>query len=142
MYANEGSANGNFLSFTAKLPIPPTANNLFVNNRRTGGRFTSPEYKAWQEEAKLDLEFWKQYGPMKGRLKAVYTYVFKDDRKRDIGNFEKAISDILVKGGVIKDDSQIDHLELIRSTGGNPGVKIELYRLPQDTKHAEKGEVP
>lgn len=140
MHSNEGSAaHGQVIrGFMAKLPVPPTANNLFVNNKR-GGRFTSNAYKKWQEEVVIDSDF---LIPLAGRLKAKYTYVFPDNRKRDLGNFEKAISDILVKRGVIEDDSQIDHLELIRSTGEIAGVHILIETLPHDFKQTRNAEVP
>ena len=31
------------------LPFPPTVNNLFPTNRKTGKRYPSPEYKRFQK---------------------------------------------------------------------------------------------
>lgn len=38
-----------------EVPMPPSVNNLFVNNPRTRGRFPSAEYKAWRKEASVSL---------------------------------------------------------------------------------------
>lgn len=88
------------------LPYPPTANHLFVNNRRTGGRFASAEYKAWQQYASLLLN--TQHPPqIKGPVQVQYIYGRPDRRARDVFNLEKAISDTLVKHKIIEDDSLI-----------------------------------
>ena len=88
-------------SFTIDLPRPPpSANNLFPTgkNRR---RYRSADYEAWLFEAGYALEKQKPpefIGPV--RLE----YEFKRGRV-DLGNLEKATTDLLVKHGVIQGDS-------------------------------------
>lgn len=109
------------------LPVPPTANNLFVNNHRTGGRFPSSGYEKWKLAAKKSYQY--KQAPIEGRIHAVYHFVFPDKKRRDVENFAKAVSDFLSKNDVFHDDSQIDHLELIRVKEGLPGVYITLREI-------------
>lgn len=113
--------------FTTFLPVPPTSNNLFVNNRRTGGRFPSSKYQAWKKKAEACFQGIDK--PLEGRIHAVYRFVFPDKKRRDIENFCKAVSDFLSRHKVFNDDSQIDRLELIRGEGNIPGVYITLRAI-------------
>lgn len=65
------------------------------------------------------------------KLEVTYKYAFKDKRIRDIANFEKAVSDFLQKEGIIKDDSQIDIMHLVRLPidKQNPGVHVEIIEI-------------
>lgn len=98
--------------FITVLPIPPTANNLFPTSR-SGHRFPSKAYKAWQVAAQEAFEKWDAVA-VDGPVKARYEFCFGDARRRDIANFEKGVTDFLVSKGIIKDDSLIDHLILKR----------------------------
>lgn len=103
--------------FEAILPMPPTANHLFPTFIQGGKprRYKSKDYEAWIERASIELRSqntWKQ--PIKGRLAVTYRFAFGTNRKTDLPNFEKAVSDLLVSQGVIEDDSQIDVMELRR----------------------------
>lgn len=65
--------------------------------------------------------------PIVGRLAVKYSYFFPDARRRDIANFEKAVTDFLVAQKVFKDDSQIDEMRLVRLANGLRGyVYIEV----------------
>jgi len=66
-----------------------------------------------------------------GRLEVTYKYAFKDKRIRDIENFTKALGDFLQKECIIKDDSQIDIMHLIRLpiNKDNPGVEIDIREI-------------
>ena len=69
-----------------------------------------------------------------GRIKANYDFFFADKRKRDLANFEKGITDFLVKKGVIEDDSMIDDLRLVREASDNFGgsfvqIKLEVISV-------------
>ena len=44
--------------------------------------------------------------------KALYEFGRPDKRRRDVANYEKAVSDILVTAGVIEDDSLIEEITL------------------------------
>lgn len=112
--------------FEATLPIPPTANNLFPTNKQ-GRRIPSSKYKEWKERAAYALA--EQKIPavhMTGRLIAEYRFSFPDNRKRDLANFEKGITDLLNDLGFFKDDSQIDDMRLIRESVGDGTVFVTI----------------
>lgn len=79
------------------LPFPPSVNSLY-NGGSKQKRFPSKQYKAWL----------KSCPPLCGHAHdgviLVYRYFFPDNRARDSENYVKAVSDYLVKSGVIRDD--------------------------------------
>lgn len=46
--------------------------------------------------------------PLRGRLKVVYEVYQPDNRRRDLANLDKLLSDCMTTAGVWVDDSQID----------------------------------
>ena len=85
------------------LPYPPSVNKLW-RTTKTGGMYSSKEYKDWAKHCE-----WAAHTQTKGKgILGEYTLevvaVKPDKRRRDLGNLEKAISDILQRAGVIKDD--------------------------------------
>ena len=85
--------------FTVDLPLPPSANMMFINspNAKGRGRFLSPAYKAWKKHAAARVvEAWEhQQKPAIGKPYSVYIRL-NVDHKSDIANREKALTDILV----------------------------------------------
>lgn len=87
--------------FSAELPMPPTANNLFATFvPKKGGkprRIISREYKAWKKEAGAALlEQWEAADkPTIGSPYAVHIDL-NLNHQGDIANREKAITDLLV----------------------------------------------
>lgn len=116
--------------FRVVLPVPPTANNLFPSNK-AGRRFPSEAYKEWKNRAGTYFEDQDHEVPkLKGKIAARYSFRFPDKRRRDIANFEKAVTDFLVSRGVIDDDCNIDQLILFRLDGDiQPGVYIEMSQI-------------
>lgn len=87
------------------LPLPPSANNMFVNLRR--GRRKSQRYIDWEYMAGYALNTLKPKHTIMGRVRVTYTFGEKGCRAdSDLGNLEKAVSDLLVKHRVIQDDSK------------------------------------
>lgn len=89
---------------TYDLPVPPSSNNMFFNTGR--GRAITPEYKAWKEEAGLMLRRQKPVA-----FVGLAELLIEVDPKRcgansDISNRTKAVEDLLVDHGVLRDDSQ------------------------------------
>lgn len=69
--------------------------------------------------------------PLMGRLAVKYSYFFPDARRRDIANFEKALTDFLVAQKVFDDDCQIDEMQLVRLSNGLRGyVYVEIGVMP------------
>lgn len=109
-----------------RLPFPPSVNNLYVNGKR--GRFTSERYVHWQAEA---LAMFLQQPARLDRhthpVSVVYTFGQPDKRRRDVFNLEKAVSDFLVKQGVLADDSLI-HRGTVQ-WGEVSGVLVEVVSI-------------
>ena len=83
------------------LPFPPSANAIWRNvNGRT---LKSAAYRSWLQEALLLLR--AQRAPsVKGSYRLALFADRPDNRRRDLGNLEKAVSDVLVQAGVVEDD--------------------------------------
>ena len=90
-------------SVIVTLPFPVSFNAMFSNGR--SGRFKSPRYEAWIQEAGYALMV--QRAPrIKGPVKLFYEVQDgSDGRRRDIGNLEKGPTDLLVTHGIIEDDN-------------------------------------
>lgn len=86
-----------------ELPFPVPLSACFTNVAGRG-RVPTPRYKAWQEEALWMLKSQRAL-PISGLISIYIRLVAPDKRHRDAGNCDKAVGDILVKAGVIKDDS-------------------------------------
>lgn len=89
------------IKVTLPFPVPLSACFTNVAGR---GRVPTKRYKAWQEEALWMLKSQKPQ-PVKGQVSISVGLVAPDKRARDAGNCDKAIGDILVKAGLIEDDS-------------------------------------
>tara|TARA_R110000803_G_scaffold164245_1_gene227969 strand:+ start:925 stop:1281 length:357 start_codon:yes stop_codon:yes gene_type:complete len=91
------------------LPFPPSVNGLYATNFKTKRRFKSKKYTEW-----CGVAIWSASKgvPIKGKVKALYEFGRPDKRRRDVANYEKAVSDILVTAGVIEDDSLIEEITL------------------------------
>lgn len=117
------------------MPLPPSANALFVN-LKNGGRAKSAVYKAWIEEARWHvMTAWRNAGkpewpaetPMSIRIEAGL-----EGRSRDLGNLEKAISDLLVANLPVPDDAYFDRF-LIERREDIPGIaRVTVAALEQE----------
>ena len=89
---------------TYDLPVPPSSNNMFFNTGR--GRAITPEYKAWREEAGLMLRRQKP-AAFVGRADLLIEIDEKAcSASSDVTNRVKAVEDLLVAHGVLRDDSR------------------------------------
>lgn len=91
--------------FTVDLPVPPSTNNLFVNVGKR--RIASDDYKAWRSIAGLRLNLQhaeKISGPVEIEI------AVPRNRRRDLGNYEKALTDFLVAHRCIDDDRNVERL--------------------------------
>jgi Holliday junction resolvase RusA-like endonuclease len=109
---------------TLILPFPPSVNRLW-RTKAIGGMYRSKEYSDWRTHA-----LWSIAGQAKGqKLPGAYTLVISavrpDKRRRDIGNLEKAVSDILQAAGVITDDCLCEDLRL-RWVASGPECLVQL----------------
>lgn len=85
-----------------QLPLPPSTNRLW---RRAGARIIkSKEYSAWITEAGWRLKE-QRPGSIRGPVELSYRMSYRIGKtRRDLGNLEKAATDLLVLHGVIEDD--------------------------------------
>ena len=94
------------------LPFPPTLNHM----HRSKGKqhYLSAEYKAFI--GMVDLAVQRSGMPKFGakRLAIAITLHWPNRRKGDLDNRIKATADALQRAGLFEDDSQIDHLTVIR----------------------------
>ncbi len=107
------------------LPFPPSTNNLFVNSSRTRGRFPSKRYREWQEEAGRALLKQMPLPHIAGKFDAIFSFGRPDKRRRDVTNFIKAPEDLIVKHGIVEDDSLAESV-LARWDGDVVGVRVEI----------------
>lgn len=108
------------------LDYPPT-NNCLYTNVYMKGRVISPRYRAWMANyppvGKVPVE------PIKTDFK-LYYYLAKhtDKRKRDLANYEKALTDSLVKHGYLLDDSLLIELRIKWATDmQHSGYKVRAF---------------
>jgi Holliday junction resolvase RusA-like endonuclease len=95
---------------TYRLPFPPPLSAL-TNNVRGNGRAASPRYEAWTDEAGWMLKQQKAK-PFGKRCWLLIGLETPNNRRTDASNRIKAVEDILVKMGVLEDDSR----DFIRGT--------------------------
>lgn len=108
------------------LPFPPSVNGLYSTDWKTKRRFVSEKYKRWQEDSYYKLLGERQRNNRhKGQVEVVYTFTPPDKRHRDCFNYEKAVSDFLVKHQLIKDDSMIVK-GTVQWMQGNGGVTVMI----------------
>lgn len=107
------------------VPVPPSVNSLYRNV--TGkGRVKTERYRTWINAAGWDVRAQKPE-PVAGQVRVAYRVPWpKDNRHRDLGNYEKALSDLLVLHGVIEDDSKIIELLLLYGESTEDKVLIEV----------------
>lgn len=94
---------------TQQTPAQKNEKRIAIN-KRTGKRFpmTDPKTKLWQQGALLEAQAWKNRHmpePLDEKVCAIYMFYVKDNRRRDIDNMIASCNDVLVKAGIIQDDS-------------------------------------
>lgn len=91
------------------LPFPPPVNNLFATVGKR--RIRSRRYEAWLKEAGTQLALQRPL-PVHGPFLATLVFTRPDRRRRDLDGMAKAPLDLLVRHGVIRDDSDCQGLKL------------------------------
>ena|SRR5580698_10610245 len=93
------------------LPFPPSVNALYDGGHKSHQRFKNKRYKEWLRESAQAL-LGQEYVPFAPHLSLEVHYRLSapDERRRDLANCEKALSDFLVSSKIISDDSMIHRL--------------------------------
>lgn len=100
-----------------RLPFPVSVNAMYANNLKSGkGRRKSARYMTWARAAGWDICNQKQQ-PIRGWYNIRILLTESDNRRRDPGNFEKGVSDLLVNHGLVEDDSLCVDMNISRQKG-------------------------
>ena len=109
------------------IPYPPSANRLW---RSVNGRaIKSAEYRDWLDEAARFLLTQPGRTPMTGPYILTLVATRPDWRRRDLGNLEKPVSDLLQHVGLVRDDCDAQSIRLTWSDAApDPaaGVRVHL----------------
>lgn len=84
------------------LPMPPSVNNLFANVPGRG-RVKSDRYRIWKQAAGWEVQGQIKAARIGGPVEITYT-LEDGGSKADLGNHEKALTDLLVDLRVIDGD--------------------------------------
>jgi crossover junction endodeoxyribonuclease RusA len=104
------------------LPYPPSANRLWRNSR--GRTHKSTEYCNWLNHAGYVARA-QRPGKICGPYKISITAVRPDKRRRDLGNLEKPISDLLQSLGVVEDDCNAEMI-CVRWVTAGEGITVHI----------------
>ena len=109
------------------LPFPLSVNAMYKNAGKA--RAKSKRYKDWLHGAGLLLSTQYKGKPLEGKLMLTLAIKQPDRRKRDLGNLEKCVTDLMT-GVVYKDDSQIKALAMHFDETDSPvGTRVYLDEI-------------
>lgn len=119
---------------TFTLPFPVSVNGLFASGKTR--RFKSQRYCDWLLEAGFRLA--SQHPPkIKGPVYLHYVLEEKKDKiRRDLANFEKATTDLLVSHGIIEADDCRIVREITMKWGEVEGIQVTIKSLSQQEEVA------
>ena len=96
--------------------LPPTVNHMYINAK--GRRFRTKECSAYQDYVSRQISQQRaSEWPYSGRCSLTLIFTAQNKRRWDIDNRVKSVQDCLARAGIIKDDTQIDELHVIRNYG-------------------------
>jgi crossover junction endodeoxyribonuclease RusA len=121
------------VSRTLTLPLPPSANNLYVNARGRG-RILSKAGREYKQAVRI-LAMGARLPLLRGDVVLTMTVYFPNRRRRDLDNTLKVCQDSLT-GVAYADDSQVCELHLYREyDSGNPRAEVSV-RAATDSARA------
>lgn len=111
--------------------MPPSINRIWRKNARSNkGVYRSPEYIAWLKAAWVEVVQQKP-GKVKGPYRLIVRAGRPDNRKRDIGNLEKGLSDFLQGQGIVEDDSLATQIDMAWGSDVVPG-RVHITIIPDE----------
>lgn len=117
---------GAFVRVICTLPFPPSVNAAWRTYRNV--TTLSADGKAFRAAVIKVMHGCPSFGD--ARLRVIVTLNEPDARRRDLGNFDKALMDALKHAGVYDDDSQIDDQRFFRGVKSKPGhVIVEIEKI-------------
>jgi Holliday junction resolvase RusA-like endonuclease len=124
-----------------KLPVPPSLNTAYYTDFKTRTRHKSKQAREWEKEAQVVLSSQKKYKVAGDEfLKVVYTFYTSwmtkgtkkepsKIKKKDLANYEKVLTDFLVKNIEGMDDSQVWEITLKKHHSPLDEVHILITEL-------------
>ncbi len=101
------------MQLTFEIPfMPPSVNSMYVNGRRLGVRYKSPELNIWEKHAASYLKKpWLGEGLFRLQIDMHSRWYNNDGtiKKKDCSNYIKAIEDAVFKS-IGRDDSEVFEL--------------------------------
>ena len=124
--------------------LPPTVNQMYRNVSIHGitRRYKTPACHDFQDALASKLKFlWGDKPPYTENVSLYVEFSQKDRRRWDIDNRVKALQDCLSMAGVIKDDSQINFLQVERHhKADKTSTRLTLTAVEQAQHHKNEGE--
>lgn len=114
-------------SVIIELPFPPSVNHYL--GRRGHQTYKTATAKAYNQEVVYRVALAKAKHGFNLPLEVAYYYWFPDNRKRDIANYEKVLTDSMVMAGVMVDDHLI-HRMVQEKMGVIKGGKVLVIMKP------------
>jgi Holliday junction resolvase RusA-like endonuclease len=96
---------------------------LTVNKAWQGKRFKTKDYKEYEEKL---LWLLKGLEKTDGFVEVIYKLYLKYYSTSDVGNFEKPLTDIIVKAGLINDDKYITKITMEKFKSEEDKIIIEI----------------
>lgn len=119
------------------LPFPPSVNTLFATSRDGRRRFPSKGYRRWRAAAGA-LLMASRLRPTPGTYHLEIKLRAPDRRVRDVGNYEKAISDLIVSHALVADDSLAMSVTTEWVHEGEPGAWVTIIPATTLPQHKSK----
>lgn len=124
---------------TLRLPLPPSINHYWRHRIAGSGRtafvsvYVSAEGKQFREDvAAIVATTLRPHRTIIERVRVTIDITPKDRRSFDIDNRIKAVLDALTHANVWADDSQVDHLTVIRGPVQKPGgIVVTIETIPR-----------
>ncbi|MCS7306966.1 MAG: RusA family crossover junction endodeoxyribonuclease, partial [Aquificaceae bacterium] len=101
--------------------------------------FKPPRVKNWEVRAIWEIR--EQYSgkPLEDKVSVYVELLLPNHRRRDIDNMLKSLWDVLEKGGVIKNDSQIYEIRTVkRVVKGQQGTFVCIQKFNEDAKYTKQ----
>lgn len=113
------------------IPLKP----LSINDAHEGRHIKTKAFKQYEIDVTKLLPFNSKEVPA-GEYFVKYIFYLKNYKMSDTGNFEKLITDILVKRGYMKDDRYIKAMYLLKEPVSDKNEeKIILDIVPYANRH-------
>ena len=103
------------------LPYPPSGNHMWKHTR-AGKHYLTDKARGYYDHVSLIVQYEHARLEYAGRMDVTCEIYPPDNRRRDLDNVWKVVSDSLTKASVWIDDTQIDRLCLVRKEVVKGGV--------------------